>query len=152
MPGTCLAFDYGLRRIGVAVGSGATGQARALTTLHHTGTPDWRAITVLVAEWQPEVCIVGLPLNEDGTEQAMSQAARAFAGQLEQRLGQTVHLCDERFSSRTADDEIRKARASGRRPRKTRKGDRDGMAACVILEQFLRTELAVQHALNPSGS
>lgn len=137
MSGTCLAFDYGLRRIGVAVGSHASGQARALTTLHHTGTPDWRAITALVAEWQPDVCIVGLPLNEDGSEQAMSRAARHFAQELQQHAKVPVQLCDERYSSRAADADIRHARATGTRARRTRKGDRDAAAACVILEQFL---------------
>ncbi|HEU0196040.1 MAG TPA: Holliday junction resolvase RuvX [Nevskiaceae bacterium] len=132
-----LAFDYGTRRIGVAIGNAATGQARALTTLHHGGTPDWIAISQLIHEWRPDACVVGLPLNDDGSEQLMSTAARTFARELQRRCAATVHLCDERFSSRAADDEIRRTRASGQRIRRARKGDRDSMAACVILEQYL---------------
>lgn len=137
MSGTCLAFDYGLRRIGVAVGSRATGQAHALATLHHGGRPDWPAIAALVAAWQPEVCVVGLPLNEDGSEQDMSRAARRFAHVLAEHVNVPVRLCDERYSSRAADADIRRTRAAGQRVRRTRKGERDAIAACVILEQFL---------------
>jgi putative holliday junction resolvase len=132
-----LAFDYGHKRIGAAVGDRLTGSARALPTL---AGDDWPAIGKLVAEWRPEGLVVGLPLNEDGAEQPASAAARRFAQELERRTGLAVHLCDERYSSRAADDLLRTARASGRMARRVRKGDRDAQSARVILEQWLAGE------------
>lgn len=128
-----LAFDYGEKRIGAAVGDDLTGTARPLPTL---GSKDWPAILRIIAEWKPSALIVGLPLDEAGAEQAMTSAARKFAQQLQERSRLTVHVCDERYSSRAADDELRDARSSGRMTRRVRKGDRDGEAARVILEQW----------------
>lgn len=94
----------------------------------------------IVAEWRPHALVVGLPLNEDGSEQPITTAARSFAAQLQQRSGLVVHFSDERFSSRAADDALRDARASGRMTRRVRKGDRDGEAARVILEQWMASQ------------
>lgn len=132
-----LAFDYGHKRIGVAVGEPLTGSASPLLTLTHHAAPDWTALLRLIAEWRPTELVVGLPLDEDGGEQAITTLARRFAEDLEQRSGLKVHLADERYSSRAADDALRDARASGRMTRRVRKGDRDGEAARVILEQWL---------------
>lgn len=129
-----LGFDYGEKRIGAAVGDDLTVSARPLPTLPNG---DWTALLKLIAEWGPAALVVGLPLDESGGEQAMSQAARRFAQQLGQRSGLPVHISDERFSSRAADDALRGARASGAMVRRVRKGDRDGQAARVILEQWL---------------
>lgn len=136
---TYLAFDFGLKRVGVAVGDAITGTARPLPTLHRANDVDWKALLRVIGEWRPQALIVGLPLDEDGSEQAMSAAARKFAEELRQRSQLTVHLADERFSSRAADDALRDARASGRMTRRVRKGDRDGEAARVILEQWLES-------------
>jgi putative Holliday junction resolvase len=135
---TYLAFDFGLKRVGVAVGDAITGSARPLPTVHVSGNEiDWRPLLALVAEWRPKAVIVGLPLNEDGSEQAITTATRRFAEELARRTGSTVHLADERYSSRAADDALREARASGQMTRRVRKGDRDGQAARVILEQWM---------------
>lgn len=134
-----LAFDFGMRRIGVAVGNRVTGQARALPTLHSPQqATDWKTLLACVADWRPQALVVGLPLNEDGSDQAITTAARRFAAELGRQAGLDVHLADERFSSRAADDDLRDARASGRLNRRVRKGERDGQAARVILEQWLR--------------
>ena len=135
---TFLAFDYGHKRVGVAVGDAITGSARPLPTVNTTGTDvDWKPLLALISEWRPRAVIVGLPLNEDGSEQPITTAARRFAAELAKRSGSTVHLADERFSSRAADDALRDARSSGRMTRRVRKGDRDGQAARVILEQWM---------------
>lgn len=135
---TYLAFDYGHKRVGVAVGDAITGTARPLPTIHTSGTEiEWKPLLALIGEWRPKAVIVGLPLNDDGSEQAITTAARRFAEELARRCGLTVHLADERFSSRAADDALRDARASGRMTRRVRKGDRDGQAARVILEQWM---------------
>lgn len=132
---TYLAFDYGEKRIGAAVGDSITGMARPLATLTQ-GLP---AVLKLVAEWRPRALVVGLPLMEDGNDQRITHATRAFAKALETQSKLPVHLADERYSSRAADDVLRAARASGAMARRVKKGDRDGLAATIILEQFLQT-------------
>lgn len=129
-----LAFDYGEKRIGAAVGDALTGTAQCLPTINGT---DWAAIQKVIADWRPAALVVGLPLHESGAEQPITAAVRRFAQQLRERSRLSVHICDERYSSRAADDELRGARASGRMTRRVRKGDRDGQAARVILEQWL---------------
>ncbi len=129
-----LALDYGEKRIGAAVGDDLTRSARPLPALV---AGDWSAADRLLAEWRPAALIVGLPLDEDGGEQAITAAARRYGRQLGERYRLPVHECDERYSSRAADDVLREARASGRMTRRIRKGDRDGEAARVILEQWL---------------
>ncbi|SHH23056.1 putative holliday junction resolvase [Hydrocarboniphaga daqingensis] len=132
-----LAFDYGQRRIGTAIGDRLTGAARPLATIAQHSQPDWAAIDRLIADWRPAALIVGLPLDEDGGEQPITEPARRFARQLEARTRLPVHLADERYSSRAADDALRSARASGAMNRRVRKGDRDGEAARIILEQWM---------------
>ena len=130
-----LAFDYGEKRIGAAVGDDLTGTARPLPTIN---TGDWTAISKLTAEWRPAALVVGLPLDESGGDQSITESARKFAAQLQQRCKLPVHVSDERYSSRAADDVLRDARASGQMTRRVRKGDRDGQAARIILEQWLK--------------
>ncbi|MGQ0618740.1 MAG: Holliday junction resolvase RuvX [Panacagrimonas sp.] len=132
-----LSFDFGRKRIGLAVGDTVTGTARPLPTLPVGDAINWQQVLRCIAEWRPDAVIVGLPLDEDGSEQAITTAARRFAIDLGQRSGLPVHLADERYSSRAADDALRDARASGRMTRRVRKGDRDGEAARVVLEQWL---------------
>lgn len=134
---TYLGFDFGLKRIGVAVGDTVTGSARPLPTIARAAEPDWTALERLLREWRPKALVVGLPLDEGGFEQSITSQARAFAVALGERSGLDVHLADERYSSRAADDALREARSSGRMARRVRKGDRDGQAARVVLEQWM---------------
>ena len=91
MSGTLLAFDFGTKSIGVAVGQRITGTARPLTALKaNDGTPDWNLIERLLKEWQPDDVIVGLPLNMDGTEQPLTARARKFANKIHGRFGVSV--------------------------------------------------------------
>lgn len=139
MTDVALAFDFGLRRIGVAVGNSLSGQARSLTTLHHHGNPIWSEISQLVSEWRPTALIVGLPLLDDGTEQPITNHAREFMHELRRRFGLPVHAIDERYSSVEAQDRLRNQRASGTRKRRVKKGDTDAVAAQVILETWLQS-------------
>ena len=132
-----LGFDFGLKRIGMAVGDALTRSARPLPTIANGREPDWNALAKALKEWRPAGCVVGLPVDLDGNHQAITGNARAFAETLRTRYGVPVFLCDERLSSRAADDELRGARADGRMNRRVRKGDRDGVAARLILEQWL---------------
>jgi len=136
--GICLAFDHGGARIGVAVGQSLTASARPLTTLRaQQGVPDWQTIESLLREWQPAAVIIGLPLHQDGSESASSKAARDFADALSTRHAVTVHLHDERLSSRDAEQRFAEARRSGQ-IRAGKAAQMDAMAAAIILESWLR--------------
>ena len=132
-PGSALAFDFGTRLIGVAIGHRISASARALTTLPNG---DWARLDVLVAEWRPEHLVVGLPLALDGSEQPMSRAAREFATALGRRYARSVHLVDERYSSGEAASRFAAQRASGAARRKDAAAI-DALAAQVILESWL---------------
>jgi putative Holliday junction resolvase len=134
-----LSFDYGLRRIGVAVGNTLTGTAEALTTIAaEDGRPDWRAIDRCVAEWRPAAIVAGVPYNMAGRDARLSTAALRFAGELGDRYGIEVHRVDERLTSREAEDDLRERRRSGAKARRVRHGDVDREAARLLLLQWLR--------------
>lgn len=135
-----LGFDFGTKRIGVAVGSHVSGRARVLTALYHRDEPDWEAIGRLVSEWRPHALVVGLPLREDGREQPITGRARRFMNELERHFDLPVHESDERFSSTEARDRLRSQRAIGVRRRRLARGDFDAMAAQVILEGWLQRD------------
>lgn len=133
-----LGFDYGKRRVGIAVGSPITGSAQPLVTLaHQDGTPDWAALDALMAEWRPNALVVGLPLDADGQTQKMTNRARNFAEEIWGRYRVPVHHADERYSTIEAGERLRAARASGSRGKRLAKGDVDAMAAQIILERWL---------------
>lgn len=137
MAATYLGFDFGLRRIGVAAGQSVTGSASPVTLVAaRDGHPDWAAIDAAVAEWRPDALVVGVPVLLDGTEQAVTHAARRFVRRLRGRYGLPVHEADERLSSAAAAGVLADARQSGGR-RRTRKGDVDRIAATLILERWL---------------
>jgi putative Holliday junction resolvase len=138
-PSTYIAFDFGSQRVGAAVGDDLTRTARPLPTIR---SGDWDAILRAVADYRPAALVVGLPLDEDGSDQPITAAARAFAAELRRRTALPVHEADERYSSRSADDALRDARSSGRMARRVRKGDRDGQAARLILEQWLAGKIS----------
>lgn len=135
---TLLGFDFGLKRIGVAVGQSVTRSASPLgTAAVRGGEPDWEAIGRFVAEWRPGALVVGLPYNMDLSEQEMTGHARRFAEGLAERFPLPVHTVDERLSSREAEAQLKERRQQGRR-RITRE-DIDGAAACVILESWFNS-------------
>ena len=134
---TVLAFDYGLRRIGVAAGNTLTRTAQPVATVPASaGEPDWNAIARCVREWSPQVAVVGVPCNMDGSDGPLTARARAFAAELAARHALEVHTQDERLSSRAAEEELRRRRASGELGRRVRRDDVDREAACVLLRQW----------------
>lgn len=136
--GTLLAFDFGHRRIGVAVGQTLTGSANALAVVAATGKPDWQALAAIINEWKPVALLVGLPLAADGGETEMSKDARRFGRQLEGRFGIPVLLEDERLTSFSAEERFVKARGRGAM-RKKEAALKDAMAAQIILENWLHS-------------
>jgi len=132
---TLLAFDYGEKNIGVAVGQTLTGTANPLETIRVAGSsPDWNAISRMVKTWKPDALVVGLPLNMDDTEGPAAKQARADGAQLAARSGLEVHYQDERLTSDAADAQL----AGSGRTRRQEKQIQDALAACLILEEYLR--------------
>ncbi len=139
---TVLSFDFGLRRIGVAVGNTLTGTAEALATIAaRDGEPDWPAIDRCVADWRPAAIVAGVPYNMAGQDASgLTTAALRFADLLGGRYGIEVHRVDERLSSREAEDDLRERRRSGAKTRRVRRGDVDREAARLLLLQWLRAQ------------
>ena len=137
---TLLAFDFGLRRIGIAAGDTLTATAapRPAAFMTRTG-PDWTAIGREIDSLKPRRLVVGSPYNVDGTPGALAPAARRFANELERRFGLPVSMVDERWSSLEADAALKARRAGGGR-RRIRREEIDSTAAAVILERWLAGE------------
>ncbi|KWR90140.1 Holliday junction resolvase RuvX [Cupriavidus sp. IDO] len=128
--GTVLAFDYGEKKIGVALGNFITRQATALTILPNiTVEGRFEAVAALIREWTPVQLVVGMPYNPEGGEQPSMRLARRFGNQLNGRFGLPVEWVDERYSSRLA------AMAGARR------GELDAEAARIILQQYFDQHL-----------
>lgn len=120
---TVLAFDFGLKRIGVAVGNTLLKQAEPLTVITEaTNDGKFAALGTLIDEWKPETCVVGLPSHPDGAAHEMTHRCRRFANQLEGRFGVKTVLVDERYSSAVIN---------------SRRGELiDAQAAAIILQQY----------------
>ena len=120
---TILAFDFGLKRIGVAVGNTILKQAQPLTIITAATNDDkFSAIALMVSEWKPDIAVIGLPLHPDGAEHEMTQRCRRFANQLHGRFGLATVLVDERYSSAVLKQERGKTI--------------DDEAAAIILQQY----------------
>jgi putative Holliday junction resolvase len=140
--GVYLGFDFGYKRIGVAVGQQITCSARPLATLGaKLGVPNWDLVQKIIAAWYPQALIVGLPTCIDDSEQYTTAAARSFACQLRKRFLLPVYLVDERLSTIEARAQLF---AKGGY-RKIKQSQVDSVAACIILEQWLQyPEVAVK--------
>jgi putative Holliday junction resolvase len=136
--GTVLAFDFGLKRTGVASGELEIGVAHPLTTITADNkAARFAAIDKLVAEWRPGLLVVGLPTHPDGAEHEMTRAARNFATDLETRYTLPVFLHDERYTSAVAEDEHRTAMRAGVKSAHSI----DACAAQLILQGFFDARL-----------
>jgi putative Holliday junction resolvase len=135
-PETLIALDFGLRRIGVAVGQDITGSAQPLGIVANGPRgPDWKRLDRLLAEWRPARLVVGMPLHADGSKSELAAAVDAFVRDLA-RFGLPVETIDERYSSLEAGERLiarRKLGGSGR----IRKEEVDAAAAALIAERWL---------------
>lgn len=128
-----ISFDYGTKRIGVAVGQCVTQTARPLPTLEaKDNQPDWQKIKKLLLDWRPDAFVVGIPLNMDGTEQPLTQLAKQFADELQQRFNIPVYGVDERLTTRDARERVFKQGGY----KALKKTEVDGVAAQLILETW----------------
>ncbi len=133
-----LGFDFGLKRIGVAVGQTVTQTARPLTTLKASkGIPEWNALNQMIKTWQPDALVVGIPLNMDGTEQPISHSAREFAKQLHERYKLPVYEMDERLSTKDARERL--FTEGGYKA--LQNGQVDRVAAQLILQNWLTSHI-----------
>jgi putative holliday junction resolvase len=134
-----LAFDFGLRRIGVAAGDTVSRSAAPHRPIFcAVSGPDWNAILRAIASVGPDLLLVGAPYNDDGTPSRIAPAADHFAAELAARSGLRVERVDERYSSVEAAAALRARRASGERRRRVQPGDVDSAAAAVILGSWLQ--------------
>jgi putative Holliday junction resolvase len=121
---TFLAFDFGTKRIGVAIGNSEIRQAQSLKTIQNKSLEDtFRVIQKLVKEWEVTNFVVGLPTHPDGAEHEMTKRAKRFGNQLNGRLNLPVQWVDERYTSAVAENQM---------------GDIDSQAAVLILEQYFQ--------------
>jgi putative Holliday junction resolvase len=137
---TLLAFDFGLKQIGVAYGQTLTNSASGLTIIKASdGVPRWTEVETVLNEWKPDLVLVGLPLNMDDSESELSGRARKFGRRLQGRFAVDVMMIDERLSSREAKSMIREQQPS--RGRKGKSHDLtkiDHIAASLILQTWLK--------------
>ena len=139
-PETILAFDFGLRRIGVAVGQQVTESANPLAVIQNGESgPDWAAIDGLVREWQPSRIIVGMPVSADGSHSEIASQVEAFISELS-RFDMPVETEDERYSSLEAEELLKSERALGLRGRISKEMI-DSAAATLIADRWLRRKL-----------
>lgn len=136
-PETILAMDYGLRRIGVAVGQQVTSSASPLGVLRNTDDgPDWQTLRDIIREWNPSRIVVGLPVHADGSDSAMTARVAGFVKALD-RYGLPVDTVDERYTSQEAAELLKDERVLGVRGRITREMI-DSAAAVLIAERWFR--------------
>ncbi|MDU8925329.1 Holliday junction resolvase RuvX [Pasteurellaceae bacterium LIM206] len=134
---TALAFDFGTKSIGCAVGQSITGTAQVLPAFKaQDGIPNWENIEKCLKEWKPEVVVVGLPLNMDGSEQLLTLRAKKFANRLHGRFKIRVELQDERLTTTEARSEIFERGGY----RALNKSKVDSISACLILESWFETQ------------
>jgi len=130
-----LAFDFGLRRLGVATANLATRTATPLTTLKVRDQIPWPDIDRVIDEWRPAQLVVGLPEGEGAA--SVARAVRAFVAKLAERYSLPVATVDETLTSAAAESELAGARRSGYLRRRVDRGENDRVAACLIAEQWL---------------
>lgn len=133
-----IAFDFGLKRTGVAVGNTVTGSATPECTLNSKDDqPNWDCITKLFEEWKPTQIVVGMPTELDGTESPLTKAVQRFCNQINGRYNIPVDQENEQFTSLEAARRLKQLRQSGRK-KKVSKDEVDKIAAAIILENWMQ--------------
>ena len=133
-PQTLLGFDFGTKSIGVATGQMITATAQPIDAIKaNDGIPNWETVEKVLKEWQPDLVVVGLPLNMDGTEQAITQRAKKFANRLNGRFGVKTALQDERLTTASAKEFIFERGGF----KALDKGKIDSISAALILESWM---------------
>ena len=130
---TVLGFDFGMKKIGVAVGQSLTGTAQPVATLKaQDGAPQWSQIQTLIDEWRPQMLVIGLPVHMDGSEQDLTKSAKRFGNRLNGRFKLPVDWVDERLTSYQAENELADLKKSSHND----KLSVDSVSAQLIVEQY----------------
>ena len=135
-PQTLLGFDFGTKSIGVATGQMITVTAQPINAIKaNDGIPNWGIVEKVIKEWQPDLVVVGLPLNMDGSEQAITHRAKTFANRLNGRFGVKIALQDERLTTASAKEFIFDRGGY----KALDKGKIDSVSAALILESWMES-------------
>ena len=134
---TILSFDFGLKKIGIAVGNSHTKSAQILASIANSkNSPHFEKLDKLINEWKPDLLVVGMPLNMDGTESKLCQQVKIFGNALGNRYNLQVEYEDERLSSNQADLLLRETLESNQGLSNKMKNKRDQIAAKLILQSY----------------
>lgn len=135
-PSTLLGFDFGSKSIGVATGQMITATAQPLAAIKaNDGIPNWNIVEKVINDWQPDLVVIGLPLNMDGSEQTITQRAKKFANRLNGRFGVKTALQDERLTTASAKEFI----FTHGGYKALDKGKIDSVSAALILESWMES-------------
>ena len=135
-PRSLLGFDFGTKSIGVATGQMITQTAQPIAAIKaNDGIPNWNVVEKVIEDWKPDLIVVGLPLNMDGTEQPITQRAKKFANRLNGRFGIKIALQDERLTTASAKEFIFEHGGY----KALDKGKVDSVSAALILESWMQT-------------
>ncbi|PKH02029.1 Holliday junction resolvase RuvX [Psychromonas sp. MB-3u-54] len=135
-PSSLLGFDFGTKSIGVATGQMITATAQPLAAIKaNDGIPNWNIVEKVISDWMPDLIVVGLPLNMDGSEQPITQRAKKFANRLNGRFGVKVALQDERLTTASAKEFI----FTHGGYKALEKGKIDSVSAALILESWMES-------------
>ena len=141
MSNTAMGFDFGTKRIGIATGQDLTGTAQGVATVGTSGkNGPWNEIEELIHQWQPDMLVVGLPLDKEGAETNLSTAARQFGTELASRFVRPVYYIDETLTSRVAEHLVAETTPAGKRMIGRQQGLRDQIAAELILNTFFNEQ------------
>ena len=141
MSNTAMGFDFGTKRIGIATGQDLTGTAQGVATVGTSGkNGPWNEIEELIHQWQPDMLVVGLPLDKEGAETNLSTAARQFGTELASRFVRPVYYIDETLTSRVAERLVAETTPAGKRMIGRQQGLRDQIAAELILNTFFNEQ------------
>ena len=136
-----MGFDFGTKRIGIATGQDLTGTAQGIATVGNSGkNGPWNEIEELIHQWQPDMLVVGLPLDKEGAETNLSTAARQFGTELASRFVRPVYYIDETLTSRVAEHLVAETTPAGKRMIGRQQGLRDQIAAELILNTFFNEQ------------
>ena len=134
-PQRVMGFDFGTQKMGMAMGSSLTASAQPLALfVMRDGIPDWDKLEKVIQQWQPDLCVVGLPLNMDDTESELSMRARKFARRLKHRINKPVWMLDERLTTRDARTLLQSYQQQGH----AKKTSADSLAAVLLIESWFR--------------
>jgi len=136
-----IAFDYGLKKTGVAIGQSITKTASPLTSLSmNNGEPDWSEIDTIFKDFKPSCAVFGMPEEHINSNKILVDNIKAFSSGIKQRYGISIKFINEHLTSQIAKDQLKEQRQEGILQRQLKKGQVDSMAASIILQEWMNLE------------